>query len=96
MKATTKYLLVHDTSVALLDENCEHLGFPLGTTFEQMRLGGAPYNGYFKKKDGQDVWVLPFFEDGGIVFEDNPTVYEVISASGLKAYGFDEEDTPEL
>lgn len=86
----TNYLLVHDTSVALLDENCVHLGFPLGTTFEQMRLGGAPYNGYFKKKDGKSIWILPFFKDSGLSLKDDLEVYEVKSAKELSEYGFDE------
>lgn len=91
----TVYLLVHDTSVALLDENCVHLGLLEGTTFEQMRLGGTPYNGYFRKKDGVDVWVLPFYADPALNLKDDPEVYEVLNASELSSYGFDvEEDIP--
>ena len=92
---TTKYLIVHDTSVALLPENCVHLGFPEGTTFEQMRVGGAPYNGSIKQKDGVDKWALPFFEDGNLVLKEDPEVYEVLSLEELNAYGFDEEEEAE-
>ena len=85
----TKYLLVHNTSAALLPENCAHLGFPEGTTFEQMRLGGAPYNGSIKQKDGANKWVLPFFEDANIVLKEDPEAYEVLSLSEITNYGFD-------
>lgn len=85
----TKYLLVHDTSVPILPENCAHLGLPEGTTFEQMRLGGAPYNGSIKQKDGVDKWVLPFFEDTNLVLKEDPEAYEVLSLSEITNYGFD-------
>jgi len=85
----TKYLLVYDTSVTLLDENCEHLGFPIGTTFEQMREYGKPSNGVIKQKEGKDIWVLPFYVDDKICFEDNPTVYEVLTLQEYKNVTFD-------
>lgn len=90
MAKETKYLLVYDTSRPLLDENCTHLGFPLGTTFEQMRGYGAPFNGYDRTKDGSNIWVLPFFVDSSLTFEENPTVYEVLTLEELGAYPFDE------
>ena len=89
--ATTLYLLVFDMNAQLFPENCEYLGLPEGSNFELLRSVGTPYNGYFKKKDGNDVWVLPFYYDSKILFNPVTEYYQVLTKEELLAFGFDEE-----
>lgn len=92
----TLYLIVYNTEVSLNAENCTYLGLPEGATFGDLRDSRTKYNGYTKKKDGNDVWVLPFYADENLVLNPDPEVYEVVDKEGLKAIEFDVEPEAEI
>ena len=88
----THYLLVYDISAPVCSASVELLGLEPEATFEDLRQHGDPYNGYFMKKDGQSVWVLPFYADPRLGIEEDPGVVEELTKAEFLAVEFDPEE----
>ena len=98
----TVYLLESDMSKSvdngIIDLfNARHIGLGQlehGSTYQDMydlKVSLSPKKGcgYFRKKDGADIWVLPFTEHEAM---GNFTGVTVLTADELRSYDFDVEE----
>lgn len=92
MGKETLYLLVHNMFYSLSNNNCLALGLPLGSDYNFFKSALGKYCGIFKKKNGLDIWVAPFWVRNDLVMENIEGVDEIITKEELENYGFDEPE----
>jgi len=90
------YLLVHDMSAVLNDDNCVYLGLEVGSTFQDMRDTAEQMDdrgsGYDRTKDSKTIWIAPYKNDPNLIFNPKPLIYEVLTLEEFNNYGFDVEE----
>ena len=87
------YLLVHDMAGVLNYENCIYLGLEEGSTFHDLRDAAEQLDdrgsGYNRTKGGKVIWVAPYKNDGKLILNPKPEIYEVLTLLEFNNYEFD-------
>lgn len=92
MGQQTQYLLVHNMFYVLSDKNCMVLGLPLGSDYNFFKAALGKYWGEFKKKNGLNIWVAPFWKNNNLIIENIEGVDEILTKEEFDKYDFDEPE----
>ena len=89
MAKQTLHLLVHDMNHVLSDQNCKALGLPLGSDYNFFKMVLGNNDGTTKKKNGLDIWILPFWLEDNLLMTNVEGVDEILTVEEYKNYNFD-------
>jgi len=62
-------LIISDMKANISDENIDFINsregtkYPYGATYEMLYYSRAKNKGYFREKNGEKLWVLPYLKD---------------------------------